>query len=656
MEKQFKPVPDCEELRYKGTPENPDIKIFVSHRIDQDSETIDNPLYIPVRCGAVYDERENVTMLGDDTGDNISEKRNSYCELTVQYWAWKNVKADYYGLCHYRRYIGFGNKYSAVGHAESNNGCIVEPAICEESLKRNLLQEHAMRNQIEQYDIIAIDPILIEQSNYQAMQNSSDYHNMRDVDNTIKIIKTKYPEMARSCDKYMNISRRCFLYNCWIMSAHVFNEYCAWLFDVLSELEKLVDGKYYSQKMLRIPGTIGERLFGIYLTYIEEKESAKIKYQPLVFFNYTGTLSNIQPYRSANNIAIASNFDDNYTKVFSVLLQSIIDHSSVEYNYDIIILSQDISQRNMEMLQSMINKKPNFSVRSVNVTPYLQGISKWVDNAVYTADVYTRVLIPHILSNYQRVLVLDADMVCEQDISKLFFQNLNTKTIAAVKDVVYQGYLNGAVSDTKDYAENVLKLTEPYNYCNTGVLVFDCDKARKQYSLEYLRSFISTHEYRIYEQDMLNVLYDGQIDFLPPNWNTFTYTNNFVKNCVALSPYSAQSEYTKARNNPYILHFAAHPKPWWVGKGDYSERFWYYARRSPFYEEIIALMINQLSCTDMSTSYSSSTVGHISNARKLADIVIPKGSKFRAVLKKIMPKNSPIYNFFKYIYYAFGGK
>lgn len=31
----------------------PDIKIFVSHRIDQDSITIDNPLYIPVRCGAV---------------------------------------------------------------------------------------------------------------------------------------------------------------------------------------------------------------------------------------------------------------------------------------------------------------------------------------------------------------------------------------------------------------------------------------------------------------------------------------------------------------------------------------------------------------------------------------------------------------------------
>lgn len=96
MEKQYKPVPDTEALRYHGTPEKPDIKIFVSHRIDLDSETIDNPLYVPVRCGAVYDEQEDVRMLGDDTGENISERRMSFCELTVQYWAWKNVKVDYY--------------------------------------------------------------------------------------------------------------------------------------------------------------------------------------------------------------------------------------------------------------------------------------------------------------------------------------------------------------------------------------------------------------------------------------------------------------------------------------------------------------------------------------------------------------------------------
>ena len=137
MEKVWKPVPDVEELKYHGTPEKPDIKIFVSHRIDLDSETIDNPLYIPVRCGAVYDERENVTMLGDDTGDNISDRKFTYGNLTLQYWAWKNIKADYYGIGSYNQYLSFSeNKYK-----ESAEGLVIDPALRNSSIKNKYLSK-----------------------------------------------------------------------------------------------------------------------------------------------------------------------------------------------------------------------------------------------------------------------------------------------------------------------------------------------------------------------------------------------------------------------------------------------------------------------------------------------------------------------------------
>ncbi|MCI8535619.1 MAG: DUF4422 domain-containing protein [Hungatella sp.] len=41
----------------------------------------------------------------DCTGDNIAEENPYYCELTAQYWAWKNLPESikFTGIIHYRR-------------------------------------------------------------------------------------------------------------------------------------------------------------------------------------------------------------------------------------------------------------------------------------------------------------------------------------------------------------------------------------------------------------------------------------------------------------------------------------------------------------------------------------------------------------------------
>ena len=46
--------------------------------------------YIPIHVGRAKSTfvNEMKGILGDDTGDNISDKNASYCELTALYWAW----------------------------------------------------------------------------------------------------------------------------------------------------------------------------------------------------------------------------------------------------------------------------------------------------------------------------------------------------------------------------------------------------------------------------------------------------------------------------------------------------------------------------------------------------------------------------------------
>lgn len=62
---------------------------------------------VPIQVGRALEGPRLAGMIGDDTGDNIPIRNPNWCELTALYWASRNVQADYYGLCHYRRLPAF---------------------------------------------------------------------------------------------------------------------------------------------------------------------------------------------------------------------------------------------------------------------------------------------------------------------------------------------------------------------------------------------------------------------------------------------------------------------------------------------------------------------------------------------------------------------
>lgn len=267
------------------------IKIFVSHRVDMDCKVLDNPLFIPVRCGAVFDNRKNITMLGDNTGDNISEKRMSFCELTVLYWAWKNQKADYMGLCHYRRYFNFTNKEGLkdIPITIYNAGATVVDYLDNETIdKFGLNNQELIRKQIENYDALVVYPVDFSHTdlkhNYDAMEKFPSYHKIKDVDLVLSIVKEKYPEMYPTAEKYMFGIRYNRLYNCFVLKYELFDKFCNWFFDIVFELDKRLDMTGYNESQFRTPGTIGERLFGIWVLWMQE-QNYKVNEIPVLFVN-----------------------------------------------------------------------------------------------------------------------------------------------------------------------------------------------------------------------------------------------------------------------------------------------------------------------------------------------------------------------------------
>lgn len=225
--------------------------------------------YIPIHVGRSISSLK-LDMIGDDTGDNISYKNGSYCELTALYWAWKNLKGvDYIGLCHYRRFFDFYNvippfySYKKVNIKDFSSYNLALPDSLKEKLKKGY--------------VVVAKPKYLKRSvsvHYCTTHISDDLEKLRDVisENCSKIYLDAFDHIMSG--------NKISPYNMFIMSWDDFDEYCSWLFSILFKLESRVDITGYDQYQKRIFGFMSERLLSVFL-YAKNK---KCQYYPVVTF------------------------------------------------------------------------------------------------------------------------------------------------------------------------------------------------------------------------------------------------------------------------------------------------------------------------------------------------------------------------------------
>lgn len=212
----------------------------------------EDDVYLPIHVGK--EGKQDLGYIGDNTGDNISIKNPNYCELTAIYWAWKNLKADYIGLVHYRRYFTKHNFRS-----------------CEKK-KQDILLKNDFKNILNDVDIIVPDKRKYYIETIRSHYNHSYYE--KDLNETENIIKEIYPEYSTAFNKVMNRTWA-HMFNMFVMRKDYFDEYCEWLFTILFELEKRIDISNYTTMEARVFGFISELLLDVWL------ETKQIKYKEI---------------------------------------------------------------------------------------------------------------------------------------------------------------------------------------------------------------------------------------------------------------------------------------------------------------------------------------------------------------------------------------
>lgn len=265
----------------------------------------------------------------------------------------------------------------------------------------------------------------------------------------------------------------------------------------------------------------------------------------------------------------------------SMTLWSLLKNAKESTTYDVCILSEDISDASRKRCVKIAaefssrHKLRFFDIRSL----FKDREKDWESICKgWPLSSWSRIFVPDILPEVNRVLYLDIDMLVCDDCSPLFEVDMQ----GAVLGVVYEK----ASAPGTDFNEKLgIPLKYP-GYFNAGTLLMDTVQFRKEKLGEKLLDFaFRNKEILAYpDQDAMNaVLYDRVFRLHPRwNWNDITTRRvlNHKSNTTALIRGATFKEVVEASLYPGILHYCGQYKPWYYNYHITRERYEHAIRES----------------------------------------------------------------------------
>ena len=282
-------------------------------------------------------------------------------------------------------------------------------------------------------------------------------------------------------------------------------------------------------------------------------------------------------------IAVAYGLDNNYFFPTLVSITSILEnaHISTFYSFYILVTKEKFSKENKNKFKKLEEK---YKKCKINIIEIDENIFKYAKIDRYPTPVYFRLLLAKLVPEFDRIIYLDGDTIVFSDLSEMFNLNMGNNIVL--------GWIDNSYKLAKEFNITTFK------YINSGVLLFNLKKMRKENITEKFLDFIEKNSIKLKQEDqtVINIVLHNRIDLLPPKYGIWTYFNKYAlvfhnhyqNNSLAKRCYK-DIEVIKAFYNPGIAHYV-HSKPWknktYYTNKKYRKIWWKYANITGEYENI----------------------------------------------------------------------
>lgn len=549
------------------------IKILVTYK--EEHKILKNDVLTPIQTGRSLAEKEYPNMIGDNTGDNISQENLKYSELSAQYWAWKNYaklgNPDYIGHMQYRRHFIFNEKAKFdIETPESQlNGFSVKfiKSIDQDYINNIGLSKKCISKQIQNQDIVAVKKASMRYIN--CINALEDYlvhvpgSRKTDYDLLMDTVKELYPDYTEIIKKFYDEPFRYF-YHMFIMKKNIFFEYNKFLFSILSKIDEKIDYSGRGTRGGRVLGYLGEFLLSLFILKKEqEKYNIKELYSTCVLDNSFSPTSEYK-FLKKNVIAYSLNKSNFYNGVAAILSLDKFIESINEMQLIVFYDQLDVLQVNY--LNQI--KLCNLSIKAIDLST-LKNLPDLYQKCIFLKIYYT-------LQSCNKIVYLSPQCLFNAPIS---FDYYNQNVWASKHP--QSSYLINHNLKFAAHIENILLLKNPNDYISDKILIVNNSNKLRENVEKSLSNMFFTIRSQI---DIVNFIFNGCINYLP---------GNFLIECSSIErkKYFTEDEFLNFISSGVLLYSTDTYK---LGSRYFYSKFWDFIKCTPFYEDLIfSLMRNK---------------------------------------------------------------